>query len=280
MSPFVEKRLALPLSPSGRSASEVATQAAKEAGGILLKHLYRQKQIERKEGRANIVTEVDILAENQIIALLQGEFPDFNIKSEESEEISTGSPYTWIIDPLDGTNNYVYSYPFFAVSIALEKEGEVILGIVYDPLRDELFEAEKGRTAKLNGKKIEVTQTSRVKKTRLLTGFPYFMDRDNNLNNFVKFAIDALEIRVGGSAALDLCYVACGRADGYWELGLKPWDTAAGKLIVECASGKVTDIDGKKFTPYKASILATNGRIHEEMLKMLSSTNRLPITDN
>jgi len=255
-----------------------AALAAKEAGKILLSNLGNVKKY--LKSKREFVTAADRLAEKKIYEIIKRAFSDHSILAEEFYDEKEKSAYRWIIDPLDGTNNYVYSYPFFAVSIALEKEGEVILGIVYDPLRDELFEAEKGRNAKLNGKKIEVTQTSRVKKTRLLTGFPYFMDRDNNLNNFVKFAIDALEIRVGGSAALDLCYVACGRADGYWELGLKPWDTAAGKLIVECASGKVTDIDGKKFTPYKASILATNGRIHEEMLKMLSSTNRLPITDN
>lgn len=245
---------------------DTAVLAAKEAGKILLFNLGKVKP--NLKSKREFVTVADRLAEKKIYEIIKRAFPDHSVLAEEFYNEKEKSAYMWIIDPLDGTNNYVYSYPFFAVSIALEKEGEVILGIVYDPLRDELFEAEKGRNAKLNGKKIEVTQTSRVKKTRLLTGFPYFMDRDNNLDNFVKFAIDALEIRVGGSAALDLCYVACGRADGYWELKLKPWDTAAGKLIVECAGGRVTDIDGKKFTPYKASILATNGRIHEEMVTM------------
>jgi len=245
---------------------DTAVLAAKEAGKILLSNLGKVKP--DLKSKREFVTVADRLAEKKIYEIIKSTFSDHSVLAEESYNEEMKSGYRWIVDPLDGTNNYVYSYPFFAVSIALENEKEVVLGVVYDPLRDELFEAEKGRNAKLNGKKIEVTQTSRVKETRLLTGFPYFMDKENNLNNFVKFAINALEIRIDGSAALDLCYVACGRADGYWELGLKPWDTAAGKLIVECAGGKVTDINGKNFSPYKSSMLATNGKIHEEMVTM------------
>jgi len=250
---------------------DTAVLAAKEAGKILLSNLGNVKPY--LKNKREFVTAADKLAEERIYEIIKSTFPDHSVLAEESYNEEMKSGYRWIVDPLDGTNNYVYSYPFFAVSIALENEKEVVLGVVYDPLRDELFEAEKGERARLNGKNIEVTQTSLVKETRLLTGFPYFMDKNNSLNNFVKFALSAFEVRIDGSAALDLCYVACGRADGYWELGLKPWDTAAGKLIVECAGGKVTDIKGKNFSPYKPTILATNGKIHNEMVAMLRRTN-------
>ncbi len=250
---------------------DIAVLAAREAGKILLFNLGKVKPDLKSE--REFVTAADRLAEEKIYEIIKGRFPDHSILAEESNKKQDESMYKWIVDPLDGTNNYVYSYPFFSVSIALEKEERVVLGVVYDPLRDELFEAEEGKRAKLNGREIDVTKTLKLKDSRLLTGFPYLMDKDNNLDNFVKFAIDALEVRVDGSAALDLCYVACGRADGYWELKLKPWDTAAGKLIVECAGGKVTDVNGKRFSPYKPSILATNGRIHGEMVEMFRHTN-------
>lgn len=243
---------------------DIAVLAVKEAGRVLLSNLGRVKPY--LKSRREFVTQADKLAERKIYEVIKERFPDHSFLSEETYDEKTDSIYKWIVDPLDGTNNYVYFYPFFSVSIALEMEDDVILGVVYDPLRDELFEAERGKRAKLNGKEIEVTKTSQLKEARLLTGFPYIMERDNNIENFKRLAVSALELRVDGSAALDLCYVACGRADGYWELKLKPWDTAAGKLIVECAGGKVTDIEGKSFALCKSSILATNGKIHEEMV--------------
>ncbi|MCK4328392.1 hypothetical protein KAX02_00960 [candidate division WOR-3 bacterium] len=158
----------------------------------------------------------------------------------------------------------------FSVSIAVEKDNEIILGVVYDPIREELFEAEKDKKSRLNGRQIYITKTKELKKSRLLTGFPYNMKKDNNLDYFMSLVVDALELRVDGSAALDLCYVACGRADGYWELKLKPWDTAAGKIIVECAGGSVSQINGERFDPYIPNLLATNGKIHNEMVSMFN----------
>lgn len=247
-----------------------AKQAAKEAGKILLSYLGKVDR-ERKSER-EFITIADKLAEKEITTIIKGSFPSHSILTEESQFIEEVSDYRWIIDPLDGTNNYVYAYPFFAVSIALEKKGEVILGVVYDPLRDELFEAESGKKAIMNGVEIGVTDISRLKDSRLLTGFPYSMGKNNNLDNFSRLAIDALEIRVDGSAALDLCYVACGRADGYWELKLRPWDTAAGKIIVELAGGHVTQINGDKYNHYIPNLLATNGKIHDEMINILGKS--------
>ncbi|OYD15916.1 hypothetical protein CH333_04705 [candidate division WOR-3 bacterium JGI_Cruoil_03_44_89] len=192
---------------------DIAVLAAKEAGKILLLNLGKVKP--DLKSKREFVTAADRLAEEKIYEIIKGTFPDHSILAEEFYNEDENSGYRWLVDPLDGTNNYVYSYPFFSVSIALEKDGEIVLGVVYDPLRDELFEAGKGERAKLNGREIVVTRTTKLKDSRLLTGFPYLMDKDNNLDNFVKFAIDALEVRVDGSAALDLCYVACGRADGY-----------------------------------------------------------------
>ncbi len=247
---------------------KTSIKAAREAGKILLSYLGRVGRDFKSE--REFVTVADKNAQAKIIEIIESDFPGHSILAEESLTEERGSRYRWIIDPLDGTNNFVYSYPFFSVSIALEKDGDIILGVVYDPVRDELFESERGKKAKLNGREIFVTDTPSLKYARLLTGFPYSMKENNNLKHFVKMAVDALEVRVDGSAALDLCYVACGRADGYWELKLKPWDTAAGKLIVESAGGRISQISGEEYSPYKPDLLATNGMIHEEMVGILS----------
>ena len=191
--------------------------------------------------------------------------------SEEASPREGISPYRWIIDPLDGTTNFSHAFPFFAVSIALEKDGILVMGIVYDPMRDELFVAEKGSGAYLNKKKITVSRTATLRESFLATGFGYGIkeDKDDNIRNFKNFLMRSMAVRRAGSAALDLCYVACGRFDGFWELDLHPWDNAAGSLIVREARGCVTRFDGSNYTHYDKEILATNTLIHHHMVKVL-----------
>jgi len=214
---------------------------------------------------------MDREAERLIVDRLRAAFPDHTIITEEGEDFTTSSPYRWFIDPLDGTTNYAHGYPVFSVSIALEVDGEVNLGIVYAPYLNELFMAERGKGATLNEKPIHVSRTDKLNASLLATGFPYDIrhSKENNLNHFCNFALKAQAIRRGGSAALDLCYVACGRFDGYWELKLKPWDVAAGVLIVKEAGGCVTDLEGGRFDILSGDVVASNGRIHEEMLEVL-----------
>jgi myo-inositol-1(or 4)-monophosphatase len=222
------------------------------------------------KGRDNIVTDVDKKAEAMIIKDILAAFPGHSILSEESEPRSGLAPYTWIIDPLDGTTNFAHAFPFFCVSIALEKSGRVVLGVVYDPIREELFFAEKGRGAYLNGKKIHVSKVKKLIDSFLATGFSYGIKRkDRNISYFRELLTRTQAIRRAGSAALDLCYVACGRFDGFWEMDLHPWDSAAGMLIVEEAGGKVTRFDRSPYSPYDKNILATNGHIHNKMSSFL-----------
>ncbi len=251
----------------------VALEAAREAGRLLRENLGRANAVEFK-GEIDLVTEMDRKAEELIVWRLASAFPDHSIIAEEREGIERASPYRWIVDPLDGTTNYAHGYPVFCVSIAFEAEGQVILGVVYNPVLEETFLAEKGRGATLNGRPIHVSGTERLERSLLATGFPYDIrrTRDNNLNHFCNFALKAQAIRRAGSAALDLCYVGCGRFDGYWELRLKPWDVAAGSLIVEEAGGMVTAFDGGPFTIYSDNIVASNGRIHREMIQVLSGS--------
>jgi myo-inositol-1(or 4)-monophosphatase len=215
---------------------------------------------------------MDHCAEAAVIEILEKAFPDHGILTEESKGREGSGSYRWILDPLDGTTNYAHGYPFFCVSLALEKDGHIIWGIIYDPLRDELFEAAVGMGAMVNGKPLTVSNTRHIQQSFLCTGFPYDMreSREDNLRYFSRFAKIAQAIRRDGSAALDLCYVAMGRFDGFWEMKLNPWDVAAGGLIVTEAGGSVTDFSGGPFTIHGQEILATNGRIHEEMLKVLS----------
>ena len=215
---------------------------------------------------------MDHCAEAAVIEILEKAFPDHGILTEESKGREGSGSYRWILDPLDGTTNYAHGYPFFCVSLALEKDGQIVWGIIYDPLRDELFEAAVGMGAMVNGKPLTVSNTRHIQQSFLCTGFPYDMreSREDNLRYFSRFAKIAQAIRRDGSAALDLCYVAMGRFDGFWEMKLNPWDVAAGGLIVTEAGGSVTDFSGDPFTIHGQEILATNGRIHEEMLKVLS----------
>jgi myo-inositol-1(or 4)-monophosphatase len=249
----------------------VAIESAKEAGRFLKLNLGKVKNIESKKEEINLVTEIDKGSEKKIIDFLKSRFPNHSILAEESGETNLGSDFKWIIDPLDGTTNYTHSFPVFCVSIALEFKGEVILGVVYDPNLDELFYAEKGKGAFLNGKRISVSKTDKLIKSMLATGFPYNVKEnpDNCIEHFVNFLMEVQAIRRLGSAALDLVYVACGRLDGFWEVNLNPWDTAAGKIIVEEAGGKVTDFYGNDFNIYTKGIVASNGLIHEQMLEVI-----------
>jgi myo-inositol-1(or 4)-monophosphatase len=238
-----------------------ARNAALKGGRILRENIHGLREITYK-GDINLVTEMDMRSERTIVEMLHVAFPDHGIVAEEETRLSNASGYTWIIDPLDGTTNYAHGYPCFSVSIALKHEEDVILGVVYDPMRDELFVAQKGLGAYLNGKQIKVSAVDTLIKSLLATGFPY--DRKvsgkNNLNYFYDLLMASQEVRRDGSAALDLCYVATGRLDGFWELKLKPWDVAAGSLVVNEAGGVVSDLSGTGSTcMLKRSSQATAG---------------------
>ncbi|MEN6317391.1 MAG: inositol monophosphatase family protein [Syntrophaceae bacterium] len=252
---------------------------AQEAG-IFLKEKLNDKHIIDYKGEINIVTEADRISEEIITSKIHRMFPNHDILAEESTCTSKGSEYRWIIDPLDGTTNYAHGYPVFCVSIALEKEGAICLGVIYNPMLNEVFVAEKGKGAFLNGQKISVSETTDLSKSLLATGFPYDIrnDENNNMNYFNGMAKKAQAIRRAGSAALDMAYIAMGRFDGFWELKLMPWDTAAGWLLICEAGGKVTDIFGGEFHLESPHVLATNGKIHNRMIDVIIniSLQRLP----
>jgi myo-inositol-1(or 4)-monophosphatase len=243
--------------------------------GALLKEKFNQKHEIHYKGEINLVTEADKMSEDLIITAISRNFPDHGILSEESPVINGAGKLRWIIDPLDGTTNYAHGYPVFCVSIALEKEGEVILGVVYDPMREEMFVAQRGEGAYLNDNKIAVSPIKDISRSLLATGFPYDIrdSKENNLNYFNAMAINVQAIRRAGAAALDLAHLAAGRFDGFWELKLKPWDTAAGCLLVTEAGGVISDIAGQKWQLQSPSLLASNGLIHEQMIQVLSSKN-------
>ena len=248
-----------------------AAQAAALAAGRLLRDNISGTRKILHKGIINLVTEMDMLSERLIVKSLRSSFPKHNIISEEEANIRKGSDFTWIIDPLDGTTNYAHGYPCFCVSIALEWESDIILGVVYDPMRDELFSAQKGKGALLNAKSIRVSSVGKLINGLLATGFPYDrkVSKINNVNYFRDLLMASQEIRRDGAAALDLCYVACGRFDGFWELKLKPWDVAAGSLMVREAGGMVSDFTGSRFSVYDHEVVASNGKVHQQMLSVL-----------
>jgi len=259
----------------------LAIAAAREAGGYLKGNLH-SRHLVRFKGEIDIVTEADQQAESMIIAAIQKQYPDHDILAEESPATHTGSLYRWIIDPLDGTTNYAHGYPVFCVSIALECGGTCILGVVFNPMLGEMFVAEKGQGAFLNDKPIAVSETTELSRSLLATGFPYDirLTEENNMNHFESMALRAQAIRRAGSAALDLAYVAAGRFDGFWELKLSPWDTAAGCLLVQEAGGVITDLYGEAFTLTAPHVVASNGRIHGQILSGLrGQTRKLRIID-
>lgn len=250
---------------------DLAKRVALGAGAILRDGFYSPKKISTKGGR-ELLTSIDIISEQYIIAEIRRRYPDHFILAEESG--GGGTNYVWIIDPLDGTNNFAHSFPFFAVSIALARNNRIILGVIYDPLRDELFWADENG-AYLNGNRITVSNTKTLKESFLATGFPYDLSptNENNLDYFEAFSYASLGIRRAGSAALDLAYVACGRFDGFWELKLKVWDMAAGSIIVEKAGGKVTDFHNNIWQLSSDRIIASNSLIHEEMFNIIKNVN-------
>jgi myo-inositol-1(or 4)-monophosphatase len=254
-------------------------ETAREAGTLLRKKLYDRHDIEYK-GEINIVTEADRLSEKLIVEKIGHTFPRHGILTEESPETVNDSEFRWVVDPLDGTTNYAHGYPVFSVSIALEVGGTVVLGAVYNPMLDEFFAAEKGGGSYLNGRRLKVSHVDSLSRSLLATGFPYDIrtNKNNNINYFKAMSLNAQAIRRAGSAALDLSYLAAGRFDGFWELKLAPWDTAAGRLIVEEAGGAVTDLAGGLYNLRSPNILATNGLIHQEMLSILAGTEALDKT--
>lgn len=249
-----------------------AIELAKEAGRVQLEHLGKVKNIEYK-GSINIVTEVDKLCEKLIVDTIQKKYPTHDILAEEGSGQRSNSDWRWIIDPIDGTTNFAHTYPLFACTMALEHKGEIVMGVVYEPNRDELFVAEKGSGATLNGVKLKVSQENVLKKSLLCTGFAYNVNEEeqfNNIDNFKNFMMSARAIRRDGVASTDLCYVACGRFEGFWEFYLKPWDIAAGTLIINEAGGSVTMFDGSPINIYGDEILASNGHIHDDMVRILT----------
>jgi myo-inositol-1(or 4)-monophosphatase len=222
------------------------------------------------KGRREVVTDLDDASERAILETIRASCPDDLIIAEESAPGLGRSDRVWIVDPLDGTNNYAHGYPFFSVAVAVEERGSLVAGVVYDPLRDELFAAERGGGATLNAEPIRVSGAPTLGESLVATGFPYDRsdDTDNNLENLNRFILAVRGIRRGGSAQLDLVYVACGRLDGFWELGLKTWDVAAGGLIVQEAGGRVTNFEGSGWDHRRGDIVASNGSIHAEMLKI------------
>ncbi len=252
------------------SELNIAIEAARRAGQALRDHYNKPHQVTFK-GVIDIVTEMDRLSESLVTGMLRDAFPEYGILGEEGSKSTEPYSCRWIIDPLDGTTNYTYSYPLFGVSIALEKQGEITLGVIYNPVLNELFSAEKGKGATLNGVSTHVTDTPLLAKSLVATGFPYdaWTTPANNCAELERFVKSVISLRADGSAALDLCHIACGRLDGYWELDLEPWDMAAGALIVQEAGGMVTQVNGAPFSHLQRSVLASNGLVHQEMVKKL-----------
>jgi myo-inositol-1(or 4)-monophosphatase len=248
----------------------VASEAAVRAGEIQRERYGQDVKVEKK-GEIDLVTEVDHACEAAILEVIRARFPDHDIMTEEADLARTGSRYVWIVDPLDGTTNFAHSYPMFSASIALTVDGESVAGAVFDPLRDELFTAEKGAGAHLNGRRLSVTPEDRLIQSLIITGFPYDLHERlvERLTPFIRVMARARAVRRAGSAAIDLSYVAAGRADGFWEAVLQPWDMAAGRLLVEEAGGTVTRFDGTTVSVGPDQIVATNGPIHDELLAAL-----------
>jgi len=250
---------------------EIAAGAAKAAGEVLKEKFGKVRHIVKK-GEIDLVTEADLAAEEIILEMLGNHFPKDNILSEEAGIRDGSSHRNWIVDPLDGTTNFAHGFPFFGVSIALEVEEEIVLGIVYNPFMGEFFEAQKGQGAFLNGSPIHVSNARKLSDSLLSTGFPYdIRERSNRIfERFKTMVVSSQGVRRGGSAAVDMCYVAAGRLDAHWEENLKPWDTAGASVIVLEAGGKLTTCEGEPFTPYLKSVVACTPMIHGEMVKAMN----------
>ncbi|MCX7876885.1 MAG: inositol monophosphatase [Melioribacteraceae bacterium] len=244
----------------------------KQAGEILKDGFKKNFEIEFKTNSSNLVTEYDKKSEALIIDFIKKEFPDHSILAEESGRQDLSDEYLWLIDPLDGTTNFAHGLPIFSVSIGLMKNRELIYGVVYDVMRDALYSAEKKAGSFCNGHKINVSSNENLKNSVLVTGFPYNVSEnpDKAFERFIAFLKNSRAVRRLGSAAIDMCYVAEGVFDGFWEVALNPWDIAAGKLIIEEAGGFVTDFNGFPMNIFDKRLLASNGKIHQHMIKVLN----------
>ncbi len=254
---------------------DLAIRAAREAGALLLDFANRGFEVSQK-GRINLVTEADHASEEHIKKLISATYPEHRILAEESGAIDvhgSQSEVCWIIDPLDGTTNFAHGLPCYAVSIGIERAGEMIAGVIFDPTRDELFSAERGGGAYLNGEGIRVSAVERLERALVVSGFPYDIRErmEEYMPAWERFLARAQGVRRLGAAAIDMCYVANGRLDGFWEFGLHPWDTAAGWVLIEEAGGRVTNAHGEQFENAGSSLLCSNGLIHDEMLEVLRS---------
>jgi myo-inositol-1(or 4)-monophosphatase len=244
-----------------------AAEIAREAGALLMSFFTRRIGFEYK-GDADLVTEADRASERLITERIRAQWPGHDIVGEEGTRVDSGSEYRWYIDPLDGTTNFAHGFPVFCVSMGLEYKGRLVAGVVYDPTRDEMFSAEQGSGAYLNQGRIRVSSASRLEETLLATGFPSQKRHKNpNIYFYHQITLHTHGVRRAGSAALDLCYVATGRVDGFWEFNLNPWDTAAGVLLVQEAGGKVTDFSGGPFQISSRETLASNGLVHTQLLR-------------
>jgi len=243
-----------------------AIEIAREAGDLLLEHFRQPLEIAYKR-RSDLVTEADRKSESLIVARLRSHFPGHDIVAEEGGGQRTGADYCWYVDPLDGTTNFAHGFPIFAVTLGLASRGEVVTGVVYDPTRDELYTVERGAGAFLNGQRLHVSNLGELSACLVATGFPPFAsNHDLNVQFYFRFTQLTHGIRRAGSAALDLCCVAAGRFDGFWELKLNPWDKAAGTLLVTEAGGRVSGITGAPFNLLGDDIFASNGLVHDQML--------------
>lgn len=253
-----------------------AIQTARDAGSVLIDRMGRALQVSNK-GDIDLVTEADLASERLIIDRIKSHYPRHDILAEESGATSgvetvQRNDWRWIVDPLDGTTNYAHGYPCFCVSIAVERAGAIEIGVVYDPTRDEMFAAERGQGATLNERPMRVSAVDDLNKSMLCTGFPYNVrERPDFVREFANFTMAAQAVRRDGSAALDLASVACGRFDGFWEDGLKVWDTAAGVLLIAEAGGRVTNFGGTPLDIYTPKVLASNGLIHDSMMRVLGA---------
>jgi myo-inositol-1(or 4)-monophosphatase len=254
---------------------ELAIEVALEAGKYLKESVGNIRHIGHKDGQeTNLVTEIDKQSEQMIMKKIKQVYPDHDFLGEETGGQNVKSEYRWIIDPLDGTVNFTHGLPLFCVSIGLEYQGTIQLGVVYNPISNELFTAERGKGAYLNSKRLQVTKTNKLIESMLVTGFPYNVQEnpDHAIEHFTNFLMEAQALRRLGSAALDICYVAAGRFEGFWEVNLHPWDVAAGVLILLEAGGVWTDFHGLPTSVYNPQLLASNGSIHEEMIRVLKKS--------
>ena len=252
-------------------------EAAQAGAAEILRYFHGEFRIDNKEGVNNLVTEADHASEKAILAVIRSAYPNHMILAEESGSTDRTDEFKWIVDPIDGTVNFAHGIPLNAVSIGIEKNGELIMGVVYNPHLKELFFAEKGKGAFLNDRRIQVSSETNAAKACLVTGFPYvYIDQPNGpLDVFARFVKKGVPVRRIGSAAIDLCWVAAGRFDGFYEHKLEPWDSAAGALMVTEAGGTITNHQGEAFTIYEHPVLASNGHIHDQLVGVLNNTHQL-----